>query len=253
MTCRGATPMTRLLVLAAALGLALAADPLLAAPGGTIAKAVFETFWGRVALAGLVIFFLPLIVHTLLRERRATRRAARDLDVLAAHVPAFGWLELREQALDCFERVHAAWRGEDMDRAAECMTEWYRQNQQRTVLERWRAEGLVNHCEVKKVSRVRPMLVEPRVDAPGFAGSKVVLAIGADMQDYLARRDSGEIVEGSDKVKRVESLWTFELRDGRWKVSRIDDGETLDEIVGHALKRPRAADRLDKQRQPGPG
>ena len=119
------------------------------------------------------------------------------------------------------------------------MTGWYWQNQQLVFLDRWAAEGLVNHCDVRRVSRVRPLLVDVRGEAPEFERSKVVITITATMQDYLARRDSGEIVEGSDDYRPVETLWTLERDGGRWKVSAIDESEMVPEILETAASLPR--------------
>ncbi len=222
-----------------AFALLIVVEPALAGPGGRIARAVFESFWGRVALVLLIIVFLPLIVLTLLGERRAVRRAQRDLLYLASVNSRFGWLVLRERALACFQRVHAAWRREDAGEAAEFMTSWYWQNQQLVYLDRWAEEGLVNHCEVKSAPRIRPMLVQPVGVAPDFEGTKVVMAISAEMRDYLARRDDGEVVEGSKALKTVETLWTFELRAGAWKVSNIEDSEMLSDYLDLVKDLPR--------------
>ena len=238
------------LVLFAAAVVLLASDPALAAPGGKIARAAFESFWGRVLLAVLVIVFAPLIVLSLLKERRAARKASADLTYLARLSPAFRWIDLRERALACFHRVHAAWSREDVSEAGEFMTDWYWQNQQLVVLDRWAAEGLVNHCDVKSVSKVKAILVDPATDRPDFEGSKVVLAISANMRDYLARRDTDEIVEGNRKYKDVEFLWTFALEDGQWKVSHIDESAMLDEYLEMARALPKAADAV---RAPGTG
>lgn len=227
-------------ILFVGLALIFVADPALAAPGGRIARAAFESFWGRVALVVLTIVFLPLIIISTMKERRAARRAQRDLAYLARLSPAFRWLDLRERALACFQRVHAAWRREDVREAAEFMTDWYWQNQQLVVLDRWAAEGLVNHCEVKSVSRLRPILVMPACADSGFQGSKVVIEISAEMQDYLARREDGEIVEGSKAFKEVASLWTFELADGRWRVSNIEDSALMGDYLALIASQPRA-------------
>ncbi len=40
-------------------------EPALAGPGGKIASAAFETFWGRAILAVLTILFLPLIAKNM--------------------------------------------------------------------------------------------------------------------------------------------------------------------------------------------
>ena len=46
---------------------------------GKIARAVAETFWGKVVLVGITLFFLPLIIYTLLKEHRAKKRVINGL------------------------------------------------------------------------------------------------------------------------------------------------------------------------------
>ena len=41
-------------------------DPVYAGPGGTVAKAFFRTWWGKLILIILTVIFLPLIVYMLL-------------------------------------------------------------------------------------------------------------------------------------------------------------------------------------------
>ena len=103
----------------------LVAETAVAGPGGFIAKAAFETFWGKVALAGLTLIFLPLILWVFGREKLAERRARRDLRFMAVHAGAFDWLLIHQRVTDCFHRVHSAWRHEDAASAAEWMTDWY--------------------------------------------------------------------------------------------------------------------------------
>lgn len=227
------------------------AEPAIAGPGGKIARAAFETFWGRLVLGVLVIVFLPLILLSIMKERRAARRAQSDLAYLATFSSSFRWLDLREQVLTCFHRVHAAWTIEDVREAAEYMTDWYWQNQQLVFLDRWAREGLVNCCDVKSVGRVRPILVDPKPHAPGLDGSKVVISISANLQDYLARRADGEVIEGSKKYKDVETLWSFELTEGRWRVSNIDEGESIDEYLDLLPQMPRASEVVKPQDSTG--
>ena len=199
-------------------------QPVLAGPGGKIAKAVFETFWGKVVLTILVILFLPIILFVMLKEKMAERRARKDLRFLANRNDSrFEWLNIRQRALDCFHRIHAAWSKEDVSEAAEYMTDWYWQNQQLAVLNRWESEGLVNHCHVKSVGTVKPLLFVHRNDELPHEGSLLVMSITANMQDYLAERDTQKIVEGSDRYKDVETVWTFTMVNGKWRVSNIDD------------------------------
>ncbi len=211
--------------------LLITVEPALAGPGGKIARAAFETFWGRIILFALVIIFLPLIIIGLIKEGRASRRARRDLAYVGRLSAAFDWLTLRQRIFDCFHRIHAAWSKEDVREASEYMTGWYWQNQQLVYLDQWQEQGLVNHCTVKKISRLKPLLFSHRNEGTLHEGSMLVVSISAHMQDYLARRDTGAVVEGSKKFKDVETLWTFMLTDGRWKVSNIEESSMLDEYL----------------------
>lgn len=210
-------------VLVCLLGLVLV-DPTMAGPGGRIARATFNTFFGKVVLAVLTVLLLPFIIYVLAKEKMAERRARHDLRFVAQFSKDFDWLRLRERATDCFLRVHAAWRSEQMAEAHEWMSDWYWQNQQLVFLDRWQREGLVNVCNVKKTTHIKPLLfVHRNDDGRQHEGSTVILSITAYMQDYLARRDSGEVVEGSKKFKDVATIWSFTMIDGKWRVSNIED------------------------------
>jgi len=63
----------------------LSIQPAFAGPGGAIAKAAVDTFWGRVITGLIVIFFLPLILSFWLKETLAIRRARKDLAFVAKH------------------------------------------------------------------------------------------------------------------------------------------------------------------------
>lgn len=52
----------------------------------------------------------------------------------------------------------------------------------------------------------------------------LVVSVDAHMQGYLQERESGKVVESSKKYKDVETIWSFTLVDGQWKVSNIDEG-----------------------------
>lgn len=197
-------------------------EPALAGPGGMIAKAAAKTLLGKIVIGILIVFFLPIFVYIRIKEKISERRARRDLRFMAAYDPLFDWLKLRERALDCFYRIHSAWRKEDVSEASEWMTCWYWQNQQLAFLDRWEREGLINHCEVKKVKSVRPLLFVHRNDAGPHEGSVIAISVTAHMQDYLSLRESGKVVEGDKKWKDVETIWSFTLGNGCWKVSNIE-------------------------------
>lgn len=199
-------------------------EPALAGPGGKIASAAYETFWGRVILAILTVIFLPLITYVWLREKFAERRTRKDLRFMADYSPVFELLKIQERAKDCFFRVHSGWEKEDLSEVSSWMTSWYWQNQQQVHLDRWKREGLVNICDVKKINYIKPILFVHRNQGNEHEDSMVVLSIEAKMKDYLQNRTTGKVVEGSKRYKDVETVWSFTLEDGVWKVSDIDEG-----------------------------
>ncbi len=198
-------------------------EPALAGPGGKIASAAFETFWGRAILAVLTILFLPLIAYVFLREKLSERRARRDLRFMAGYSPLFELLKIQERAKDCFFRVHSGWKEENLSGVSAWMTDWYWQNQQLAHLDRWKKEGLINICDVKKVTNIKPLLFVHRNQGEEHEDSMVVISIDANMKDYLQDRNTGTVVEGSKRYKEVETVWSFTLENGVWKVSDIEE------------------------------
>lgn len=201
----------------------LAIEPAMAGPGGKIARAAFETFWGRVALGVLTIVFLPLITYVLFLEKLSERRARKDLRFMAGYSSLFEWLKVQERAKDCFFRVHSGWEKEDLSEVSNWMTDWYWQNQQLAHLDRWKKEGLVNICDVKNITKIKPLLFVHRNQGEEHEDSMVVISIEAKMRDYLQDRATGKVVEGSKRYKEVETVWSFTLENGVWKVSNIEE------------------------------
>ena len=199
-------------------------DPALAGPGGKIARVAFETFWGRIILVALIIIFMPLIIMILFQEKRAEKKARKDLRFMANHDPRFDWLKIQERAKDCFFRVHSGWEREDLTSVSDWMTDWYWQNQQMVHLDKWKKEGLVNICTVRMSTYFKPLLFVHRNSRLEHEDSIVVISIKAQMEDYLQNRETKKIVEGSKGFKWVETVWTFTMENGTWKVSNIEEG-----------------------------
>ncbi|MEN8216371.1 MAG: Tim44-like domain-containing protein [Pseudomonadota bacterium] len=197
--------------------------PAFAGPGGKIASAIFHTFLGKVLLFILAILFFPFILYSLVREYLAERHTLKDLRQLAKVNKLFDWLTLRDRITDCFYRIHTAWRKEDMSEAEDWMTDWYWKNQQLVYLDQWAKEGLINHCRVKKITGIKPLFLAFRGDEKEPNGSRLVVSISADMEDYLAKRDSGEVVEGKKGFQEVETIWTFRVQNGQWVVANIEE------------------------------
>lgn len=198
-------------------------EPVLAGPGGKVASAVFESFWGRIALLLLTIIFLPLILYTVIKENIAERKTRKDLRFMAGYSPLFEWLKIQERVKDCFYRVHSGWENEDLSKVSAWMTDWYWQNQQTVYLDRWKSENLVNICEVKKITNIKPLFFVHRNHLQDHIDSMVVVSVTAKMKDYLENRETGKLVEGSKRLKDVETVWSFTLENNSWKVSDIEE------------------------------
>lgn len=235
---------TLIILFAVLVSISLFAIPAFAGPGGAIAKVVAKSFWGRVALVVLTILFLPFIIYVLIREKLAERRTQKDLAFMAKYSPDFEWLRAKERILDCFHRIHAAWRAEDASEAGEYMSDWYWRNQQLVFIERWKREGLYNECEVKKIRSVRPLLFVHRNDGAAHAGSVLVVSITARMKDYLAKRGTGEIMEGDKKFKDHETIWSFTMIDGKWRVSNIEEADFSMQYAAQVKYLPKIEDTI---------
>ena len=81
----------------------------------------------------------------------------------------------------------------------------------------------MNHCTVKSVGRIRPLFLACRDNGGDFSGSRLVVSITAKMEDYLADRSSGKVVEGKKGYADTETVWTFALHRGLWRVAAIED------------------------------
>jgi hypothetical protein len=197
-------------------------QPAYAGPGGQLAKVLAKTFWGKMVLGLLSVILLPMGIYLYIKQQLAQWRAYKDLKYMAQYDPNFEWLRAKERILDCFYRVHTAWKEEDVSDACEYMTGWYWQNQQLVYLDRWHREGLRNVCEIKKIRAVRPLLFIHRNDDIAHEGSMLVVSITANIKDYLVQLETDKVVEGDRKFKDHETIWSFTLAEGNWRVSNIE-------------------------------
>lgn len=198
---------------------------LFAGAGGSIAKALTTSIWGKILIGIVIILFLPLIIYAYLKEKIAVRRTMKDLAVLSQRHPAFDYFHLKSRATDIFLRVQHSWDKNQIEDASEWMDDWYWQNQKLMHLEKWENKGLVNKVEVKKVKSVKPLFVKWS-DQAGAENSIIVVSINANMQDYLYQKNNGMVVEGDKGFKDVETVWTLVLRKGKWVVQNIEEDIT---------------------------
>jgi hypothetical protein len=203
----------------------LEVQEVLAGPGGKILRELFDTPLGKLVGVLLFIIFFPIIAYNYINEKLAVRRTRRDLQQLAAKQPVlFNWFDMKNRMTDVFERVHYAWRKEDMSAASDWMSHWYWQNQQMTYLDRWQEQGLVNVCIVRKVLDIKPIYLDCQ-SLESFEGTRLVASITANMEDYLAERETGRVVEGKKGFKNGNTVWTFVVDGGKWKVENIEESD----------------------------
>jgi Tim44-like domain len=206
-------------------------QPAYAGPGGQVAKAMAQTFWGKMVLGLLSMVLLPIGIYLFIKQQLAQQRAYRDLQYMAQYDPNFEWQQAKERIIDCFYRVHRAWRTEDISEVSEVLTDWYWQNQQLVRLDKWHKQGVYNVCDVKKIRTIRPLLFVHRNADIGHGGSLLVVSITANMKNYLARRGTDIVVAGDKRYKDHETIWSFALVDGQWRVSNIEEARCEFEYV----------------------
>jgi hypothetical protein len=194
----------------------------MAGPGGKIVKQVFTSTGGRIVLIILTVIFLPLIIYQQSKEYIAVRRTRKSLQAMAMRSPHFDAISLNNQITNVFTRVHLAWGKEDLTECKDFMSSWYLLNQQMVNLDQWAEKGLENVSQVKRINDISPIHLRISPDK-SFDGSRIVVKINANVEDYLRLRDTKKIVAGKPGFTDVSSVWTLLLDEGKWKVDNIEE------------------------------
>jgi hypothetical protein len=204
-------------------------EPALARPGGRVSSGNGGGWIGVLPFLIYIvvyIFLLPYAWYVSVKRTGAEIRTFKDLRLLAQRHDLFDWRSLENRIESCFQEVHVAWSQENLDDAAECMTNKYRKEQQSDYLDKWAKQGLINHCEVEAISNIQPLFLAHPAQEMEHEGSELVVAITAKIEDYLAKRDSGKIVKGEKGFEDVETIWTFVVQNGKWVVANIEDSSS---------------------------
>lgn len=199
-------------------------DPMYAGPGGTVVKAIFKTWWGKVLLSILGIIFLPLTIYVYFREYFAVKNCKKQLLELGKRNKDFSWLNLDKNVRNIFNRVYIAWNNQDLEEASSYISHWYWQNQQLVHLDEWKKENLRNVCKVDGIKSVKPLYLEIS-EQENLEGSRIAFLITANIMDYLKSNDTHKIVQGSNKYDDEEKIWVMEYTDGQWVLDDIQDGQ----------------------------
>lgn len=205
-------------------------DPVYAGPGGTVAKAFFKTWWGKLILGLLTIIFLPLIIYIRLIEYRKARKIKKILTQLSVKHKNFHWLQLQKEFKNIIQRVYNAWSNENMSEVKEYVNHWYWQNQQSVFLDQWKRENLKNVSHLREIEKIRPLYLE-LTDEPNLEGSRIAIAIDVVAEDYLIDRDTNKVVQGKSGYESLEYVWFLEYTEGKWLLDAIEEGGVSLEIA----------------------
>ena len=199
-------------------------DPMYAGPGGTVVKAIFKTWWGKVLMSIIAIVLLPLTIYVYLREYFAIRKCKKELLLLGKRNKDFSWLNLDKNVRNIFSRVYIAWNNQDLKEASSYISHWYWQNQQLVHLDEWKKDNLKNVCKVDGIKSVKPLYLEIS-EEESLEGSRIAFLITANIMDYLKDKDTNIIVQGSSKFDDEEKIWVMEYTNGNWVLDDIQDGQ----------------------------
>lgn len=205
-------------------------DPVYAGPGGTVAKAFFKTWWGKLILGLLTIIFLPLIIYIRLIEYRKARKIKKILTQLSLKHKNFHWLQLQKEFKNIIQRVYNAWSNENMSEVKEYVNHWYWQNQQSVFLDQWKKENLKNVSNLREIEKIRPLYLE-LTDEPNLEGSRIAIAIDVVAEDYLKDRDTNKVIQGKAGYESLEYVWFLEYTEGKWLLDAIEEGGLSLEIA----------------------
>lgn len=205
-------------------------DPVYAGPGGTVAKAFFKTWWGKLILGLLTIIFLPLIIYIRLIEYRKARKIKKILTQISLKHKNFHWLQLQKEFKNIIQRVYNAWSNENMSEVKEYVNHWYWQNQQSVFLDQWKKENLKNVSNLREIEKIRPLYLE-LTDEPNLEGSRIAIAIDVVAEDYLKDRDTNKVIQGKAGYESLEYVWFLEYTEGKWLLDAIEEGGLSLEIA----------------------
>ena len=199
-------------------------DPIYAGPGGTVVKAIFKTWWGKVLVSLIAIILLPLTIYVYLREFFAVKKCKKELLKLSKINKDFSWLTLDKNVRNIFTRVYIAWNKEDLKEASSYISHWYWQNQQLVHLNEWKQENLKNVCKVDGIKSVKPLYLEI-AENENLEGSRIAFSITANIMDYLLDKGTQKVVRGSRKYDEEVKIWVMVYTQGKWVLDDIQDGE----------------------------
>ena len=196
-------------------------DIALAGPGGII-KEAGKTFWGKVFMGGVFLFFAPLITWYLMKRAILIKRTRRFINQIALSDSRFEWMELKTRVTQVFLWVHSAWDQQKMELAEQYVTDWYLQNQQ-LLLDKWERDGLENKVSDVSIKKITPLYVMQNIK--DNSKNRIVVEVEAEMRDFMIDRNSGKIIQGDKRLGTVSTLWSFVWQKNDWQLNLIESSD----------------------------
>lgn len=211
----------KLLPLILIIALLFYVEPILAGPGGTVVKALFKTWWGKLLMLLLTIIILPLIIYSKVIEFFKIRKTKKQLVKVGMKNKDFSWLNLNKNISNIFTRTYEAWSNEDMSEVKNYVNNWYWQNQQLVVLNKWEKDNVKNICNLESIKKIKPLYIEITNPSENFKYSKIAVMVTASIEDYLINRDSNKIVKGGRGYIDESHIWILEYDGKNWLLDNI--------------------------------
>lgn len=182
-----------------------------------------RSIWGKVVVYIAIVFLTAAVLYLKLRQKMAEAKAVKDLRFMAKHSPVFEWGNIRKRVTDCFYRYHAPWRTGDEETSGAWMSETYWRDFKSLFLDRVEQEGLVIVSNIKTVSEIKPLYFAHHNVGGKDEKSKLVVCVTAKLRNYLSDLATGTLVEGQKEYKETKTIWSFEISNGQWVISNIED------------------------------
>ena len=200
-----------------------------------------------VAFFSMCIAMVSFIAgYFFIKSKLREARVIKDLQFMAQHSHYFEWPKLKMRAIDCFYRHHGPWGQEDIGDVPLWMTEAFWEEHKVQKMLKSDQDQYLNVCNVQSVSNVKPLLFAHHNLGGKDEGSRIVLAITAKMQNYDVDKRTGKVVKGAESFRNVTQVWTLELVNARWVISRVEDEKAADAYISSVNSLPAIEDTLLK-------
>ncbi|MGB0838813.1 MAG: hypothetical protein ACPGXL_01675 [Chitinophagales bacterium] len=186
---------------------------------------------GKIMLFALLLVVLINVLFLTSKAKIKEFKTRNDLRHLSYLNPAFDWWKFSKHIDTVYKRVTGLKGNEAKTDLQKWMTRGYWYQQYAKSSGRWKINGWINHCNVEEIKQIKPLYIFYNKNGNGGNGSRVVVSITACKENYRFQQSTGRIMDGHKGFQDEESVWTFELDHGTWKVRSIDGRQRSEEYI----------------------